>query len=493
MNLTELSEPQILVIYPGRFQPFHKGHHAVFNWLSTKFGRNNVVIATSDKVDPPKSPFTFSEKAYFMHLTGVPTDRIVQSASPYDAGKVIAGGNLNIPDPTNCVVLFAVSEKDMSEDPRFKNFSKKDGTPTYFQPFRNMRDTEDMTKHGYILTVPTFDFTVLGKPMRSGTELRSMYEQADEKTRQAIIKDLFGKYTHEAEHLMTSKLAPIATPGTDVATTPRKTKLPAAQKPEGGMKVKAAAKKANKLVKEAVLPTDTPPGTAPQTVPQTATASQAQTTNTPQAKQASQALQKGLARYQQLYPNTDHGFITRFIDHIEPDGTIVVAGDNSTGKIKALLAQGGGAQIRVVNQDELQIAQQRPQVRTMQEMGGVGVVSSGKNKQTNFGTVGDQNDVTGNTLGQEMKAFGLIGRANPGANRQQKNVNRNIGKGVNESEEIRQQMAKFQHQLIDMANDEMDRIKERMANEHDPVMLQHYKQRLQKQRDKILRIMNPGA
>ena len=53
-------------------------------------------------------------------------------------------------------------------------------------------------------------------------------------------------------------------------------------------------------------------------------------------------------------------------------------------------------------------------------------------------------------------------------------------------------MARFQHQLIDMANDEIDRIKERMANEHDPAMIQHYKQRLQKQRDKILKIMTPG-
>ena len=324
MNLTELSEPQILVIYPGRFQPFHKGHHAVFNWLSTKFGRNNVIIATSDKVDPPKSPFTFAEKAYFMQLTGVPTDRIVQSTSPYDVNKVISGGNLNVPDPTNCVVLFAVSEKDMSEDPRFKSFTKKDGTPAYFQPFKNFKDTEDMTKHGYILTVPTFDFTVLGKPMRSGTELRAMYEQADEKTRQAIITDLFGKYTQEAEHLMTSKLAPTTTPGTDVAAKPRKTRLPAAQEPEGGMAVKKAAKKANKLVKEAA---------------------------------------------------------------------------------------------------------------------GVGVVKGGNDPRYSMATAGDQNAVDGNTLGREMKAFGLTGRANPGANRQQKAVNKNVVKGINESDvndEIRQ-------------------------------------------------------
>lgn len=50
-----------LVIYPGRFQPFHKGHAQVFQWLKNKFG--DAYIATSDKVEAPKSPFNFKEKS----------------------------------------------------------------------------------------------------------------------------------------------------------------------------------------------------------------------------------------------------------------------------------------------------------------------------------------------------------------------------------------------------------------------------------------------
>ena len=56
MFINELAEPTVLVIYPGRFQPFHKGHHAVYEYLTGKFGRNNVFIATSNKVEQPKSP-----------------------------------------------------------------------------------------------------------------------------------------------------------------------------------------------------------------------------------------------------------------------------------------------------------------------------------------------------------------------------------------------------------------------------------------------------
>ena len=81
---------------------------------------------------------------------------------------------------------------------------------------------------------------------------------------------------------------------------------------------------------------------------------------TPQAQQAAQALQKGIQVAQQKYPNLDHSFAATVIREIKPDGTIIVAGDNSTSNIKQLLAQGGGANFKVVNDAELQIAQQRP-------------------------------------------------------------------------------------------------------------------------------------
>ena len=52
----------IIAIYPGRFQPFGKHHAAAFKWLQKEFGQANAYIVTSDKVDPPKSPFSFEDK-----------------------------------------------------------------------------------------------------------------------------------------------------------------------------------------------------------------------------------------------------------------------------------------------------------------------------------------------------------------------------------------------------------------------------------------------
>jgi cytidyltransferase-like protein len=228
MYISELAEPTLLVIYPGRFQPFHKGHHAVYEWLCGKFGGSNVFIATSNKTDTSKSPFTFAEKAYFMQLTGVPANRVVQATSPYQIDSVLAGGQVTVNDPNNTVVIFAVSEKDMAEDPRFASWTKKDGSPAYFQRLENIKDTKSMQEHGYIMTVPTFNFTVLGQPATSASEIRAQYVEADEKTRQAIVKDLFGRYTREAEQIMNNKLAPQA------AVEPaRPTKLPKTAKAAG--------------------------------------------------------------------------------------------------------------------------------------------------------------------------------------------------------------------------------------------------------------------
>ena len=33
---------KVIVIYPGRFHPFHKGHKSVYDTLIKRFGKQNV-------------------------------------------------------------------------------------------------------------------------------------------------------------------------------------------------------------------------------------------------------------------------------------------------------------------------------------------------------------------------------------------------------------------------------------------------------------------
>ena len=200
MMLSELTETgaHVLVIYPGRFQPFHKGHKAVYDYLNGKY--DNVYIATSDKVDPPRSPFSFEEKKKMMELTGMDTSNVVLTKSPYQAMEITQNF-----DPKSTILFFAISEKDMAEDPRFGFKPKKDGSPSYFQDAKE-GNLETMDKHGYIMTVPTFEFDVLGKPMKSATEVRSSFSSMDDSTKKQLIQDLFGNYSDEVFSLMSTKI-----------------------------------------------------------------------------------------------------------------------------------------------------------------------------------------------------------------------------------------------------------------------------------------------
>ncbi|MCX7592751.1 MAG: hypothetical protein N2235_03105 [Fischerella sp.] len=201
-DLFEEKTKKIVVVYPGRFQPFHKGHAAVYKYLTDKFGYDNVFIATSNKVDPPKSPFNFAEKLQMIALTGVNPTRVVQTTDPYRALEITEKY-----DPKNTVLIFAVSEKDMAEDPRFGRFVKKDGSPTYLQPApSNLSQAKTFDQHGYILTVPTFDFEVLGNPLRSASEFRRMFAAADSEQKKALVKDLFGNYSDRVFKLMSHKI-----------------------------------------------------------------------------------------------------------------------------------------------------------------------------------------------------------------------------------------------------------------------------------------------
>lgn len=188
-----------LVVYPGRFHPFHKGHASVYAALVKKFGADKVFIATSDKVLPPKSPFTFEEKKKMMIHTGIPASAIIQTKNPYQAQELVANY-----DPANTILMFAVSDKDMAEDPRFTFKPKKDGSPSYFQ--KAGKGMESLDKHGYIVSVPTLSFKVLGEPMKSATEFRSNFAKADDDMQEQMITDLFGSYNPEIHELMKAKI-----------------------------------------------------------------------------------------------------------------------------------------------------------------------------------------------------------------------------------------------------------------------------------------------
>lgn len=194
-----------VVIYPGRFQPFHLGHKASYDHLVTEFG-DQVYIATSGIQAPVTSPFNFADKVAMMTKTGVPSGRIVQVRNPYQAQEITQ----DIAEPDNTVLIFAVSEKDMSgDDSRFKFGVKKDGSPSYMQPYpRDGKGVKPMSKHAYVLVTPTVNFRVKGRDANSATEIRKLYTDGNDADRTQIITDLYGEPDQHLRDIFDARLLP---------------------------------------------------------------------------------------------------------------------------------------------------------------------------------------------------------------------------------------------------------------------------------------------
>jgi len=207
-DLFENENTNLIVVYPGRFHPFHVGHGKVFQYLKQKYKGAQVFIASSGKTDAHKSPFAFDEKKKMMMLAGVDPNSIVQTRIPYVASEITDRF-----DPDTTVVVYAVSEKDMAEDARFDfpavgKKLKKDGDPAHVQKWTGIKDARPLREHSYIVTVPTFTFKIRGEAVNSATQIRNMIANANERELVQILQDLYGRsdIPHDVVEIFKRKL-----------------------------------------------------------------------------------------------------------------------------------------------------------------------------------------------------------------------------------------------------------------------------------------------
>jgi hypothetical protein len=196
----------VIVIYPGRFHPFHRGHLASYEYLTSKFGENNVYVATSDVQAPVTSPFSFADKTQMMTSLGVPVSHIVRVKNPYQAKEIT--DSLSPEEKNTTALIFAVSEKDMQEgSARFKFGTKKNGEPSYLQPMpENQKQLKPMSQHAYVMVTPTVNFRVRGADANSASQIRQMYMKANSADRDAIIADLYGEVVPQIRDTFDARL-----------------------------------------------------------------------------------------------------------------------------------------------------------------------------------------------------------------------------------------------------------------------------------------------
>jgi len=190
-DITEIRGNKMIVCLPGRFQPFHQNHFEAYQHLVKKFGKDNVYVATSNKVEPDKSPFNFVEKKQIMtKMFGIPANKIIQVSNPYNNMSYKSIGNMDTD-----VLVVGLGEKDAGRLASGGKFYEKykEGNK---QPFK---------EKGYVYTVPLKTIKIGGK-MIGGTVVRNIFKQGSDKAKQQLFKKLFGKFDNKIYKLIVGKL-----------------------------------------------------------------------------------------------------------------------------------------------------------------------------------------------------------------------------------------------------------------------------------------------
>jgi len=179
-------QPKVVVVYGGGFQPFHAGHTSSYDQAKRAFPSADFYVAASN--DTKNRPIPFKDKQFLAQQAGV-KDKFVQVAQPVNPTEILSQY-----DPKKDILILVRSDRDPV------NYTKKDGSPAYYQPFKSIKDCVSFDPkggHGYVYVTKKHVFKVNGKEVYSGSQIRSMYTKADDAGRKTIIGDLYPRATKE--------------------------------------------------------------------------------------------------------------------------------------------------------------------------------------------------------------------------------------------------------------------------------------------------------
>jgi cytidyltransferase-like protein len=166
-----------VVVYGGGFQPFHAGHLSSYHQAKKAFPHADFYVAASN--DTKNRPIPFEDKKFLAQQAGV-KDEFVEVKNPLNPKEILSNY-----DPDQDVFVLVRSERDPM------SYTKKDGSPGYYQPLSDKADIKPFSKHGYVLVTKKHDFNLDGNPVFSGTQVRDLYTNADDEGKMKIISQLY--------------------------------------------------------------------------------------------------------------------------------------------------------------------------------------------------------------------------------------------------------------------------------------------------------------
>jgi len=179
-----------VVVFAGRFQPFHVGHKETYDNLVEKFGKDNVYIATSNKVELPKSPFRFAEKRKIIRkMFKIPSDKIVQVKNPYAPLEVLEKY------PKNSAYVAVVGKKDADRLMKGK----------YFDMYKDDIPLDKYEDKGYIYVAPQNTKFFNGKRI-TGTLVREVLKDGSAEDKMDLFNELYPKFNQEIFDLVINKI-----------------------------------------------------------------------------------------------------------------------------------------------------------------------------------------------------------------------------------------------------------------------------------------------
>lgn len=180
-----------IVVFSGKFQPWHGGHKISYDQLVDKFGKKNTYIATSDKNDDAVHPFNFEEKKKIITtmFPDIDSSKIIQVKSPYAPKEILEKF------PTDTVYVTALGHK---------NRDRLD-SGEYFEDFGEDKDMNGYKDNGYIFIMKDNDKYIDDEKL-TGTAIRNVFRTDDEEKKRRVFEIIYPQFNEEIFDLLNTKI-----------------------------------------------------------------------------------------------------------------------------------------------------------------------------------------------------------------------------------------------------------------------------------------------